>query len=165
MVDPLVNGALNAGDLKRDIPDPVPGSEGGFLIQLVLKRTLSHNSDHTTLQGLPRRVSSIGNPRQPLTEFDISEIFYFHVYPLVVGLPCTIHGTTKYTPLRSGKPLNGMTNDKHIKPVFALHGPDMDFSEDVGVKTWRPTKYHIHLFILDRLNGIRPKSRHSWKEY
>ncbi len=36
----LVNGALKPGDLKtlkRDIPDPVPGSWGGFLTQLVLR--------------------------------------------------------------------------------------------------------------------------------
>ncbi len=32
----LVNVALQAGDLKRDISDPVPGSYGGFLTQLVL---------------------------------------------------------------------------------------------------------------------------------
>ena len=35
MVINLVNGALKAGDLKQDIPDPLPGSQGGFLTQFI----------------------------------------------------------------------------------------------------------------------------------
>ncbi len=33
--------SVNASDLKGVIPDPVPGSEGGFLIQLVLSTASS----------------------------------------------------------------------------------------------------------------------------
>ncbi len=40
----VIYGALKPADLKQDIADPVPGSEGGFPTQLVLRQTFQQKN-------------------------------------------------------------------------------------------------------------------------